>query len=156
MKNIQDLLCVLSIILLPVNKVIFMRFEVLSYILIKCAIGLCMLAQSIYHLVVYDSYISTLEMYLKSMEVLDTNILYLAVPLFPFIEFALGLMLILEVYYKETTVVTVLLSCSISVIYFYTDYPIGYSLMLLLISLLSIWHFVKKVYKNKYKNLSYL
>ncbi len=133
-----------------------MRFEVLSYIVIKFAIGLFMLAQSIYHIVIYESYISKLDMYLKSTEVLDSNLFYLTAPLFPFIEFALALMLILEIYYRQTAIITGLIFCSVTVIYFYTDYEIRWSLIMLLVSLLSIWLFVKNIYKNKYKNFSYL
>lgn len=134
-----------------------MKIEVLSHIVIKFTIGLFMLAQSLYHIVIYDSYISNLEMYFKSIQVLDNNLFYLMAPLFPFIEFALGLMLILEVYYKETLVFTVFAFCSMTTIYMYTDYQISYLLIMLLLSLLSILLFVNRLYINKYnKNLSYL
>ncbi len=133
-----------------------MRFEVLSHIVIKFAIGLFMLAQSIYHIVIYDSYISKLEVYLKSTEVLDNTLFYLTAPLFPFIEFALGLMLMLEIYYREIIMIVACIFCSITLIYFYTDFPISRSLMMLLVSLLSIWLFVNRFYINKRKNFSYL
>ncbi len=133
-----------------------MRLEVLSHIVIKFALGLFMLAQSLYHIVIYGSYISKLEMYLKSTEVLDNNLFQLVAPLFPFLEFALGLMLILEVYYKETIMMTVVIFCSITIIYFLTDYQMSNSLLMLLLSLLSIWLFVNRLYGHKYKKLSYL
>ncbi|WP_299767214.1 hypothetical protein [uncultured Dokdonia sp.] len=133
-----------------------MRLEVLSHIVIKFGLGLFMLAQSLYHIVIYSSYISKLEMYLKSTEVLDNELFQLIAPLFPFLEFALGFMLILEVYYKETIIMTVLIFSCTTITYFLTDYQIGNSLLMLLLSLLSIWLFINRWYGNYYKKLSYL
>jgi hypothetical protein len=133
-----------------------MRLEVLSHIVIKFIIGLFMLAQSLYHIVIYGLYISNLELYLRSTKILDNELFQLIAPLFPFIEFALGLMLILEVYYKETMMITAIIFCSVTITYFFTDYQISNSLLMLLVSLLSIWLFVNRSYVHKYKKLSYL
>jgi len=79
-----------------------MKLEVLSHIVIKFGLGLFMLAQSLYHIVIYSSYILKLEMYL------------------------------------------------------FTDYQIGNSLLMLLLSLLSIWLFINRCYGDYYKKMSYL
>ncbi|WP_299681379.1 hypothetical protein [uncultured Dokdonia sp.] len=133
-----------------------MRLEVLSHIVIKFLIGLFMLAQSLYHIVIYGMYVSNLGMYLRSTKILNNELFQLIAPLFPFIEFALGLMLILEVYYKETMMITTIIFCSVTITYFFTDYQISNSLLMLLVSLLSIWLFVNRSYVYKHKKLSYL
>ena len=150
------MLCVLSIILYSVNKVIFMRLEVLSHIVIKFTIGLFMLARSLYHIVIFGTYTSRLEAYLESTGVLDNEILQSIAPLFPFIEFALGLMLLLEVYYKEIIMMTVLMFCFVTVVYFFSGYQIGSSFLMLIFSLLSIWLLVNRTNLDKYKSLNYL
>lgn len=133
-----------------------MRFEVLSHMVIKFVIGFFMIVQSLYNIVTYDVYIKNVESHLTSTVLLSNDFFYLTAPLFPFVEFGLGLMIILEVYFKETVFLTVLIFCSTTILHMVADYSIAYTLIMLLFSLLSIWLFVSRITLLKYKNFSYL
>lgn len=133
-----------------------MRLEVLSHLVVKLIIGFFMLAQSLYNIATYSSYIPNLESHLTNTSLLNNEFLHAIAPLFPFVEFALGLMIILEVYYKEAALLTVLLFCSTTILYVSINYRIASTLVMLLFSLLSIWLFISRVAIHKHKNFSYL
>ncbi len=115
-----------------------------------------MLIQSLYNIVTYSSYIPNLESHLTNTMLLNYDFFYWIAPLFPFVEFGLGLMIILEVYYKQTILLAVLLFGSTTVLYVSTNYRITCTLIMLSFSLLSIWLFINRVTLLKYKNISYL
>lgn len=133
-----------------------MRFEVLSHIVIKCIVGFFMIAQSLYNIVTYETYISNMKSHLTSTILLNNDFFYLIAPLFPFVEFGLGFMIILEVYFRETVFLSIIFLGSTTILYLIVDYSIVNTLMMLLFSLLSIWLFVSRVTLLKYKNFSYL
>lgn len=133
-----------------------MRFEVLSHMVIKFVIGFFMIVQSLYNIVTFDVYIKNVESHLTSTILLNNDFFYLMAPLFPFIEFGLGFMIILEVYFRETVFLTALFLSSTTILYLIIDYSIANTLIMLLFSLLSVWLFVSKVTMLKYKNFSYL
>lgn len=133
-----------------------MRFEVLSHIVIKCIVGFFMIAQSLYNIVTYETYISNMKSHLTSTILLNNDFFYLMAPLFPFVEFGLGFMIILEVYFRETAFLSILFLGSTTILYLIVDYSIVNTLIMLLFSILSIWLFVSRVTLLKYKNFSYL
>lgn len=123
---------------------------------IKFVIGFFMIVQSLYNIVTFDVYIKNVESHLTSTILLNNDFFYLMAPLFPFIEFGLGFMIILEVYFRETVFLTALFLSSTTILYLIIDYSIANTLIMLLFSLLSVWLFVSKVTMLKYKNFSYL
>ncbi len=133
-----------------------MRFEVLSHIVIKFVIGFFMIVQALYNIVTYDAYIKIVKSHLTSTILLNNDFFYLIAPLFPFVEFGLGLMIILEVYFKETAFLTVLFFSGTTILYLNAEYSVVHTLIMLLISLLSIWLFVSRITLPKYKKFSYL
>lgn len=136
-----------------------MRFGALSHIIFRFIIGAFMIVQSCINLMSYSSYLSKIEVYLTNAKLFSNEFFSLTAPLFPFLEFTLGAMLILGLYYRKTLILSILLLCG-STIFQFTNYAIEYKILMVLISILAILLYIKhrsirKIVTN-YKSITYL
>lgn len=95
-----------------------MKIEALCCSFLRLIVGAFMLIHATFNVVTYGIFTLTIERYLINAKMLDNSVLSIAAPLFPFIEFLLGALLIFGLFYKKTLLWTMLFFAGTTVFLF--------------------------------------
>lgn len=82
-----------------------MRIKMLPSLVLRLVVGSFMVAHSVGMLWAYDAFVKELSGYVVTNAFLDNEFFVLGASLTPFIEFAIGLLLLLGVYFKRAVVI---------------------------------------------------
>lgn len=102
-----------------------MRIEVLSYLVLRLVVGSYMIGHSIVNVVMYRSYSEKIELFLNAHSSFNNKIFIIAAPLFPFLEFFIGVLLVVSFYYRKALIAGFSMYVIASVAYCYAGAHTG-------------------------------
>ncbi|RMB60448.1 hypothetical protein EAX61_06395 [Dokdonia sinensis] len=102
-----------------------MRIEVLSYLVLRLVVGSYMIGHAIVNVVTYRSYSEKIELFQSGHNIFNNEFFFIAAPLFPFLEFFIGLLIIVSFYYRRALIAGLTMYIIASVVYCYAGAHLG-------------------------------
>jgi len=120
--------------------------------ILRKVLGVVLLVHALYNVLEFDIYALQVDAYLRHAEMPNNTFLSWIVALFPFVEFALGALLLLKLFYTKTVLWTVVVfSITATLLFSFDNETLAGAA--LFVSCASLYIYLNKVDGNTFKKI---